>query len=360
MIIKRKELLKALTIAGSVIPSKAILSVITETLITFEGSNISVIGTDLDNTIVYKFSSEEVFESAEVVVDYKDLKELLSSIDDDNVDVLINKKDNTIVISYGLGGRFELPYVDGEDYPKPLVDGNIEKEYYLSKDDLYSVISTLKNFTNKDDLRPIMQCVNFDFDGESLNATATNSHILMNMKMFSNQDHTGSFLLHKNSFSAILHFPNEEVNIIDYSNFIVLSSGNITMYHTKRTGNFPAWRSVIPSEYANTVTFAKEELKKATKLCSIGDPISIKLEVEKTFVSFTGTNIDLRKESKYKVNIEQKENEESVILGFNPKFLAEVLSVIPTAAVTIGLNPSRACRFFHEENTIILMPVLIK
>lgn len=166
-----------------------------------------------------------------------------------------DKKEN------GVFNILDNKIYDIEKYPKTP---NISKKELLLKiksNDFVELYSDMSKYADSDNFRPIMSCIYFDKDNDTV--ASTDSHQAKVVKI---QGLQKSFLLPKvfiNKIKIILSYNKSEyINIYKSEKDIVLLFDNNDYYAVRCVdGQFPSYMAIIPESFVKKIVVKKEALQ---------------------------------------------------------------------------------------------------
>jgi DNA polymerase-3 subunit beta len=186
-------------------------------------------------------------------------------------------------------------------------------------------------------------------------------------------DDSISFILPKKPITqlkSILSGVNEKVKIEYTTNthHIRFSFGNIVLFSSLKEGKFPAYQAVIPKENPNKFVVDRKEFHKS--ICRVGIfasqttfQVRVSLSDEKTMI--TAEDIDFS--NKAEENIAGSYTGETMDIGFNSKFLREMLENLDSQEISLEMSlPNRAALLIpteqdspDEDLLMLIMPVML-
>jgi DNA polymerase III subunit beta len=228
------------------------------------------------------------------------------------------------------------------------------KECNLSKETVREIIKAFA-FCGNDDLRPVMSGVFLNRN----NVCGTNAHKLYsnsNINVDINED-----IILPVSILPFLKYIKEDctLSLSKCKRWVKLSSGNVSLTTLLIEGKFPNYKAVIPSEHNHTFNVDKKELINAVKNSLTCANKSTKMVA----FTFSEGKLNLKSEDlDYGLSHEEDISSDSCVdfrIGFNGKFMLEVLSIIDKDInnVKFELTLSSRCVLINENS--LLMPLMI-
>ena len=130
---------------------------------------------------------------------------------------------------------------------------------------------------------------------------------------------------------------------------------------------YPDYDNVIPSDNTNLVTLSKSEILGSLKRISIyanKTTNQVRLKITGSEILMSAEDLDFSNEANERISCEH--DGEDIEIGFNAKFLIELLSNIDSDKVILKLSePNKAGLIIpdnvgeNEEITMLVMPVML-
>jgi DNA polymerase III sliding clamp (beta) subunit (PCNA family) len=197
----------------------------------------------------------------------------------DNSAICINSKNeiykikiNNVVAPdgvYYIKNNVALKELDeASDYPKLPLPEDFVNRLTINSDYLRWVFETLELFRGNDDLRPVMNGLSINYDGNSLYFASTNAHYLGRIKAsipfkFEN-DKQFKIVVPFNKISELIKFNSEEDLTLEvYEKNINIISSDFESENRLIDGKFPNYDMVIFKETHKQLILNKENLNKA-------------------------------------------------------------------------------------------------
>ncbi|MGL4519339.1 MAG: DNA polymerase III subunit beta [Phocaeicola sp.] len=304
------------------------------------------------------------------MVDAKSLLDGISSLAEQPL--VFNLNNTTLTCTYHNGkGEFELPCHSGDEYPIYNVESKELPISIPAKDFLYG-LNKVSYAAADDELRPVMNGVYFDQDGENVSYVATtgNALALAETKV--------EGLIGRMSFIAPTRFARllqstiskdvEMVSISISSVNIIISFGEFTMVCRMIEGRYPNYRSVIPQNYSKKATLNRTDLLSTLKRVCVFSSKSTSLVIMQKSNSdsllLKGSDIDFGMKAEETAPIESWEGD-NICIGFNSKFLIPAIHEMPCDSISIEFtDPSKPALIRRMDETpssltYLVMPMTI-
>lgn len=367
-IVSSGQLLKQLQTLGGVINSNNTLPILDNFLFELSEGELKISASDLETTMSSKVAVESD-SSGCIAVSARLLLDTLKTFP--NQPLTFKTQDsNTIEIS-SEQGKYDMAYFDGEEFPKTISIDN-PSATVIPANVLATAISKTIFAAGNDDLRPVMSGVFFQFSTENLTFVATDAHKLVKYSRTDIQaDSTAEFIMPKkplNLLKGILSGTDQDVTI-EYNDVNAkFTFDNVVLICRLIDGKYPNYDAVIPKENPNKLSVDRSSFLNSVKRVSIFSSKSthqIRLKMAGTELNISAEDLDYSNKADERLNCEYQGDDMQI--GFNSRFLTEMLSNLNASEVLIEMSlPNRAGILTPidgieegEEITMLVMPVML-
>ena len=363
-VVSSSVLLKQLSAINGVVATNPIVPILENFLLTLEGNVLRITASDLQTVIITEIEVDSV-EKGSIAIPAKLLLDTLRGLPEQPITVQINNETFGVEI-VSDNGQYKLSGENPIDFPKtPIVTKGQSVE--LSSTAISSAIANTLFATSTDDLRPAMMGVFVQMGTENATFAATDGHRLVRYRRRDIiSDVETSMIIQRKALKLLeTCLPAEDVPVkaeFTTSNAF-FSFGNIKMICRLIDERFPDYENAIPTNNPNTLTINRMDLLNSLRRISIYSnrtthQIRLKLTLNDLVVS--AEDLDYSNEASEKLMCEY--NGDDMEIGFNAKFLIEVLGNLTSKVLTFELSaPNRAGIIIpedQEENEDILMLVM--
>ena len=278
--------------------------------------------------------------------------------------------DNILEINSN-NGKYALSYMDGDEFPKSLIIEDA-KEISFSSKVLLNVINSTIFASGNDDLRPVMSGVFFQFSSENSTFVATDAHKLVRyVRTDYKSEKLVEFIMPKkplNVLKGILASDEYDVEIEFNESNAKFVFSNLSLTCRLIDGKYPNYEAVIPKENPNVLTIDRSLFLNSTKRVSIFSnktthQVRLKITGNELIISAEDLDYSNKAEERLICNY----NGDDMQIGFNSRFLTEMLSNLNSDEVKLELSlPNRAgiltptkSESESEEITMLVMPVML-
>lgn len=360
------ELKKALHRAQGIVERKATMPILSNVLVTATKTGVTVTAFDLDIGIVSEHPAE-VSKPGAVTVSAKTLFDIINLIPDANV--TIKKLANNYAELTSGAAHYKIVGMAPEEFPKlPKEDAsNLVK---LTGAAILEMIKKTSYAISNDETRYILNGVFFEPRGEGkVRMVATDGHRLALVERELAGDFklkSGVIIPRKGLFELkrlLDEAPDAEVQLGFAENSALFKKPGLTMVMRLIDGQFPEYQRVIPKEGEKQVMVKRSQYYDALKriaLLSADKSSAVKLSLSENLLRITANNPEL---GEAKDDIEVAYRGPSLTIGFNARYILDVLSALETDEVTLELGDEHSPGVVHapgdKSYTAVVMPMRV-
>ena len=366
-VVSSTELLDRLLLTSRVMSSKPIVEVLNNILFQVKDGKLTIMGTDLQTTLVSELTLASVEEEGAVAVSKK-IMDPLQNLPEQPLTISADAESNLMVVTCNTG-KYSFPYCDAEEFPIVPPDEGTTK-FALDASVLNDGINHTSFAVATDEMRPAMNGINFDIHKDNLVFVGTDgSRLIRYTRSDVKADTESSFILPKKSagvLKALLARETDKAAISFNEKSVSFTLTDYRMVSRLIEGNYPAYNSVIPKSNPNKATLNRLDLLAAVKRVSTVSPpetllVKFIFSAEGVNITAQDTGYSLEGEEHLACTYEGKD----MTIGFKAKFLVEMLDILASAEVVIEMSePGRAGLVVpaekssdSEETVMLLMPM---
>ena len=340
---EKSLLVQGLNIAGRTVAQKSSLSVI-EGILCKAGHGLNLTGYNMETAITYTVEAD-VADPGQCILPAKLFGDIVRRLPEGPVTVVV---DESFKVSIRAGyASFTISAESAEDYPE-LPDVNTGRAIRIPQTKLKELISGTIFAVSENQGRPIHTGVKFEVTKDSITAVAVDGFRLAR-RTYHPQEETGrelSFVVPAQGIKEvekILTDTEEDAAFTLGPKHILFQIGNATLVCRLLEGEFLDWRRVVPSNCPIKLVANVGDLASSVERVGLIVSEKYKSPVRCVFGSQvlnmrTATTIGAA-EDRCAIAGDGKELE----IGFNVRYLADALRVIPSEEVTLeltnGLSP---------------------
>ncbi len=369
-IISSSLLLKNLQAILGVINTNNTLPILDDFLFELNEESLTITSSDLETTMRVTIQPDRSEEPGSVAIPAKILVETLKTFPDIPVSFIINVDTLMIEISAGEG-KYKLSGHKSEEYPRTP---SLEDTTAINIDShmLAQAVNKTLFATGNDELRLVLSGVFCELSPDDITFVATDAHKLVRYKRSDakSQD-SANFILPKKPLNLLKNIlSSQDVPVvIEYNKTnAFFSFSNTHLICRLIDGKYPNYEAVIPKENPNKLTIDRHALLTSIKRVSIFANQSthqIRFKVSGKELVLSAEDIDFSNEAKERLTCSYEGDD--LEIGFNSKFLLEMLSNIETDEVRLEMSaPNRAGILYpvnnankEEDILMLVMPVML-
>lgn len=361
-------LLRHLQSISGVLSTSNTLPILDNFLFEINDNQLSISASDLETTM--RTSLEvEANEAGKIAIPAKILLEVLKNLPDQPCTFSVDNTNYSIEIAYDNGKSRMVGY-NGDEFPKtPVVENS--SSVIISGEIISSAINKTLFATGNDDLRPVMSGVFCQFTPNDIIFVATDAHKLVRYKRDDSQaDGSSSFILPKKPLNLLKsNISGEEEVKVEYNESnAIFTFGDIIMICRLIDGKYPNYEAVIPKENPNVLIIDRLQFLSSIRRVSIfanKTTHQIKLRLAGSELALSAEDLDFSNEANERLTCNY--NGDDMEIGFNSRFLMEMLNNIDTKEVKLEMSePSRAGLLMPVDNPnasedilMLVMPVML-
>ena len=369
-IVSSSYLLKNLNAISGVITSNPVVPILENVLFEIESGNLLITASDLQTSVIVELQVESK-EDGSVAIPAKILIETLKNLPEQPVTFSIDDQNYNIEINSD-NGKYKLAGENSADFPKaPTLNDGFSSA--IDSGILNSAISNTIFSTSTDDLRPAMTGIFFKLSNSSGTFVSTDGHRLVK---YIRTDIKGDEVDHdmiipRKSLnllkSVIPTDKSTDINLEFNASNAFFSFENVRMVCRLIDERYPDYDNVIPNDNSNIVVLDRSEILGSLKRISIyanKTTNQVRFKISGSEILISAEDLDFSNEANERISCEH--DGDNIEIGFNAKFLIEMLSNIESDKVRFKLSePNRAGLIMpdnmseNEDITMLVMPVML-
>jgi DNA polymerase-3 subunit beta len=367
-IVSSSYLKKELTAINGVITTNPVVPILENFLFEINDGKLTVTASDLQTSMVTELEVEAK-ENGSIAVPSKILMETLTNLPEQPVTFSIDEETYSIEINSD-NGRYKLSGENATDFPKvPTVsDGN---SINISSDILANAINNTILATSNDELRPAMTGVYMNLTDTNTTFVATDGHRLIRYRRVDiASDVDNSMIVPRKALTllkATLPGENTNVNVEFNVSNAFFKFGNIFMVCRLIDERYPDYENVIPVGNENNMTIDRAELLGSLRRIAIyanKTTHQVRLKITGSELMVSSEDLDFSNEANERLSCDH--DGEDIEIGFNGKFLIEMLANVSSKEITIKLSEANKAGLLvpvkqdeNEDLLMLVMPVML-
>lgn len=367
-IVSSSYLLKQLSAINGVITTNPVVPILENFLFEISDGNLTVTASDLQTSMITELQVEAK-EDGSIAIPAKILLETLRNLPEQPVTFSIDSNTYSIEINSD-NGRYKLAGENATDFPKiPTVSDGYSVN--MSSEVLGRAINNTIFATSNDELRPAMTGVFVKLDETNTTFVATDSHRLIRYRRVDvAADMSHSMIIPRKALTLLkATLPSEltNVNVEFNASNAFFNFNQVKMICRLIDERFPDYENVIPLDNNNTVVVKKGDLLSSLKRIAIyanKTTHQVRLKITGSELLISAEDLDFSNEANERLSCEH--DGEDLEIGFNAKFLVEMLGNIDSDEITLKLSaPNKAGiitpneKDDEEDILMLVMPVML-
>ncbi|WP_226390714.1 DNA polymerase III subunit beta [Penaeicola halotolerans] len=367
-IVSSSALLKHLSSINGVVTTNPVVPILENFLFEIKEGKLTVTASDLQTSMMTVIDVEAK-EDGQIAVPAKILMETLKNLPEQPVTFTIDNDSYSVEISSD-NGRYKLAGENATDFPKiPTVSNATTVE--MSTEVLSSAIANTIFATSNDELRPAMTGVYVNLSETNTTFVATDGHRLIRYRRVDVASEDGSAIIIPrkalNLLKSTLPSENTSVTVEFNASNAYFKFNNIKMICRLIDERFPDYENVIPADNSNLMTIDRMDLVSSLKRIAIyanKTTHQVRLKLTGSELLISAEDLDFSNEANERLSCEH--NGEDIEIGFNAKFLIEMLANLVSREVTLMFSaPNRAGLIVpkdkddNEDILMLVMPVML-
>ncbi len=367
-IVNSNYLLKQLSNINGVITTNPVVPILENFLFEIDKTKLTVTASDLQTSMITELNVESK-EKGNIAVPARILLDTLKNLPDQPVTFSIDESTYSIEISSD-NGRYKLSGENATDFPKvPAVSHDFSAN--ISTEVLGRAINNTIFATSSDELRPAMTGVYVNLGEKNTTFVATDGHRLVRYRRTDVKSDNGNAIIIPrkalNLLKATLPTENSDVSIDFNMSNAFFRFGNIKMICRLIDERFPDFENVIPSQSTIKMTINRLDFLGSLKRISIyanKTTHQVRLKITGSELQVSAEDLDFSNEANERLSCEHEG--EDIEIGFNAKFIIEMLSNIGTEQIKLNMSaPNKAGVILpaekdkNEDMLMLVMPVML-
>ncbi|MHB8876952.1 MAG: DNA polymerase III subunit beta [Myxococcaceae bacterium] len=360
------ELRKALYRAQGIVERKTTMPILANVLVNATKAGVSVTAFDLDIGIVSEHPAE-VSKPGAVTVSAKYVFDIVQNLPEQFV-TLKKLPNNYVEISSG-SAHFKIVGMAAEEFPK-LPKEESAALVKVHGPTLLEMIKKTSFAISSDETRYILNGVFFEpREGGKVRMVATDGHrlALIERELAGDFKLKGGVIIPRKGLYELKRLldeaPDAEVQLGFAENSALFKKPGLTMVMRLIDGQFPEYQRVIPKEGEKQVLIPKSRFLDGLKriaLLSAEKSNAVKVGLAENVLRITSNNPDL---GEAKDDLEVAYRGAEITVGFNARYLLDVLSVVDGDEVAFELGDEHSPGVLHQPGdrsyTAVVMPMRV-
>lgn len=364
--VEQGDLLKCLGRVHRVVERKNTIPILANVLMRIEQDRIVFRATDLDLNVGDAVKAD-VSEKGCTTVPAHLFHDIVRKLPAGS-QVVIEEKDGGIIVRSGRS-RFTLQTLPEGDFPE-LGAGDASNTFVVAGKDMHRLIDRASFAISTEETRYYLNGIYFHAatkgNEATLRAVATDGHRLAQVE-FPLPEGAGGMLgviIPRKTVGEVkrLFGLEDQIQVELSQGKIRFSAGNVSLHSKLIDGTFPDYGRVIPANNSKYLIVDRAELVAAADRVSTisserGRAVKVSVAAGKVVLSVTNPDSGSATEE-----VEAEFNAEAMDIGFNSRYLADILGQVEGDKVTIRLEDPGSPTLFtggDEGSLFVLMPMRV-
>jgi DNA polymerase III subunit beta len=367
-LVSSTALLRHLQSISGALSTNNSLPILDNFLFEIHDGELTMSASDLETTMKTNMNVEAK-EAGKIAVPAKQILEMLKTFPEQPLNFHVNTTSYSIEISSD-NGKYSMVGQNGDEFPRTVQVTNAN-HIRVSGEIISKAIAKTLFATGNDDLRPVMSGVFCQFTPEDIVFVATDAHKLVRYRRTDSEaSGASSFILPKKPLNLLKsNLKGDEEVLVEYNESnAVFKFNDIEMTCRLIDGKYPNYEAVIPKENPNVLTVDRISLLNSIKRVSIfanKTTHQVRLKMAGAELKISAEDLDFSNEANERLTCSYVG--EDMEIGFNSRFLVEMLNNMDSAEVKIEMSePNRAGIIVpgetaneHEDILMLVMPVML-
>ena len=370
-IVSSDVLTSALQSINGVLSTKNTLPILENYLFQVEGKNLKITASDIETTMEVNIELSMADGEGSIAIPAKITLDTLRTLPNTPVTFAIDTNSKNIEMSTETGSFKNVGY-DADEFPK-VADLNDNKSISIPTAFLHRGLNKTHFATGNDEMRPVMMGVNMEFTAKGIIFVGTDAHKLVKYVYKDvSSDSEDSIILPKKPMnllrSLLSNIEQEEVRVEYNQKNVRFTMDNITMTSRLVNGRYPNYEAVIPVNNPNKLIIDRVNFLNTLRRVSIyanQSTLQVRLSISGNALNMSAEDIDYSNAGTEQLTVNY--NGENMDIGFNSKFLIEMLQNMDNEQVQIEMSdPGRAGIIVphdtddkEEDILMLVMPIML-
>ena len=359
--ISREALIKPLNLVAGVVERRQTLPILSNVLLSLEGTQLSLTGTDLEVELIGRVEVEAGAIDGEITVPARKLVDICKSLPDSS-QIEFSVDSGKATVKAGRG-RFTLSTLPATEFPS--VDESAgDQTLEIAQSVVKRLIDRTAFAMAQQDIRYYLNGMLLELKAGRLRMVATDGHrlALCTAKEAVSTGDAAIIIPRKGvlELSRLLD-TDESIRLVIGSNHIRAANQQFTFTSKLVDGKFPEYERVLPKSADKTVIGQRLELRQAftrTAILSNEKYRGVRLKLSADTLDITANNPE-QEQAEEVVAVEYQGDELEV--GFNVSYLLDVLSVLDGEQIRLSLSDSASSALLEEadegDSLYVVMPM---
>lgn len=326
---------KYLNIVSRIVSSKPGLPILNNVKFETSKGKLLITATDLEIGISTWIGADVKTEGS-ITVPAKQLSEFINSIPNEKIDVNLDEQ-NFVIETINNSAKFHTIPVD--DYPEVITVKNEKPIIKMQREDLIKAVNRVAFAAATDDIKPVLAGILMEIDGTNVSFVGTDglrlSRQIIDLEVSSEEDK--KLLIPVKAMQELSYVVSElseeddnvELYIIKDRNQVLFRIGDVDLVSRVIDGEFPEYRSIIPTGFNTQCKVNKNEFLNSLKVTNIiarsvlGNKIILDIDNKENKITMSASQSDV---GSNKSSFSGEISGEDLNIAFSSRLLTDVLN----------------------------------
>ncbi|MDP4709233.1 MAG: DNA polymerase III subunit beta [Rickettsiaceae bacterium] len=375
VLIQTKDLVHALSFASSVVEKRNVLSELSNIKLVVKNGAIEIGATDMDLYLKQDIGAEVIFEG-ETTVSTQTISDIIRKIPDTEIRLKQLAESDKLEIT-GKNCRFELLTLPAIQFPA-MEDIDSEVNLSVLCEEFARIIEYTNFAMSNEETRYNLNGIYMHVQEKKFCAVATDGHRLsIASTPLQNKVEEFGVIVPRKTVGELLKIVKDakniqsDIHIFLASNKIKFKCNNLILISKLIDGTFPEYSSFIPVDNENKLTISTKLLAGAidrVATVTVDKFRAVKMSIDNKVMEITASGEAKGAASENLLFSEEANNYCSfsgseVSIGFNPKYISDVLGALNEGKVEIyfkdAFSPVLIKTVQNPEDSFVVMPVKV-
>jgi DNA polymerase-3 subunit beta len=366
---------RSLAQVSRAVATKTTFPVLSNVLLEADGDTLKLAATNQEIGIT-AWIAAQVDEPGQITVDARLLSEFVNTLPTQIVR-LSNERGRFTLKVAGRGADAEINGIDADEFPRlPQVD---EGSFVATVDpqSLREMISQVEFAAASDDSRPVLAGVLVRFDEDRLTMAAADGFRLAvrDGQLIQPVAQRLDIIVPARSLRELARVIGDRVEPVNLTitpnrGQLVVKADDVEFYSRLIDGTFPDFRQIVPREFATTLELARDDFLAAVRRAGFfardnNDVVRLSAEVgaDELMPGNVEVSATAAERGRSQSDISAAINGPAAQIAFNARYLLDVLNVLRSTQVMVGMNGSNQAGVVRpldtDAYTYVIMPMVI-
>ncbi len=336
--VTQENLTKALSAVSRLASGRVQLPILNNILLRTDGTRLLVAATNLEIAASH-YIGAKIVSHGSITIPAKLISEFVASLPKGTVDLKVKGEQLTIT-----SGRYTsvINGVVADEFPElPTIDESSSIQYSLTGEDFKQAVAQTIITAGSDSTRPILTGVYWHSHEGYLYLVATDGYRLAERRLVETKSEVAA-IIPVQTLQEVLRTmadSHDEIDVLFDETQVRFRLGDVEIVSRLIDGNFPNYRSLIPTETTTTGVINKDNFIRITRIAGLfaresGGGITLSLDADADILSIHSIASELGEntsEAEASIN-------ESGVITLNSRYLSDALSVIDGDIVEFSFN----------------------